>query len=1061
MTKSNLNVLKCVWMAVIVPAMLLSAGTLTGQTWTGNVSNSWHDSRNWNPETVPGVNATVTILSVSPKPDPVITQNLSVNGTLTISDNATLTVIANLRISGEIYVNDGILTVENGLDIATSGLLQVTEGNINVTGSTNIDGTIDGGAGNFEFKGTNDHTVTIGKNGRIYMAPSSPGNHPPTCDPNAPTPPLLSGGSVKFLIPTLIEKEGGIYGGDAVITFNESTQTQNTAFFEIHNGAIVFTGNAVVSHDGYLKITCKGSIHIEGNSTFKQQGSVDVADGSFGVAGDATFQNSGTLNAGEGDITFEGNVTLSNSGGINAGASTIHFEGGTFSNNGNFNAGTSTFIFGGEGNQGIVGDDITFYDLIVEGGSIVNAIQNVLVENDMTVDENGEFNVDPGKTLNVVGDVIGDPFVDTNRPYIVAIRINSPNSITAVFNEQLRLALAQTASNYKIENENGITIGNPSNPVLGGANDNEVTFTTGFNMVKDVNYYLIVNNIQNIAGREVSTNHKKRFMLSEADSNWEWAGMVSSDWNNQANWKKNQLPPVDVIVVIPVTPNNPVISSTGNQIHKITIRSGASLTIGATGNLTVDNNIVNQAGAEGLIIASDPAGTGSLIHNTNSVPATFQRYISGEPQAWQMISSPVTGQSFTGDLTPTGGANPYGDNTRYDFYTWYEPDTSWVYLLNDNQHPTWNTANGSNSFNPGRGYLVSYKDLHPTKSFEGNLNNGTVTVDVTKTAGDAIEFGQNLLGNPYPSSIDWKAASGWNRDDLATASGGYDIWIWSEINFNYGAYNSSSSSDEGTLGVGRYIAPNQGFFVTASQSGIVQMDNSVRVHNDAGNWLKSANSNYREETVKLTIESSAGLGRDEVVVEFGHQQNETGTRKKFSFIPSAPSLFIPANELFYSIRMVGDKKKHAVLPVSFKAGEAGNYTLTAGFPSDEFDFFELYDKLTGMRHNLKEQPTYSFQAAPKDRTDRFVLQVAPGHFADPHNLLPVNVHARNKTLHVDMRLLNGQFNCDVFTLSGQQIAKKILFGGDVSQIDIPVAATVVVVHISGNEGKVYKKVPVF
>src|SRR5690606_37588175 len=145
-------------------------------------------------------------------------------------------------------------------------------------------------------------------------------------------------------------------------------------------------------------------------------------------------------------------------------------------------------------------------------------------------------------------------------------------------------------------------------------------------------------------------------------------------------------------------------------------------------------------------IASDQEGTGSLIHHVNSIPATFQRYISGQPQAWQMLSSPVTSQSISGNFTPTGGDNPYGDGTRYDFYAWHEPDTSWVYLLNDSQQPTWQTANVGNNFIPGRGYLVSYKDEHPTKYFEGNLNNGPVTVAITRTAGERAEFGQNLVG---------------------------------------------------------------------------------------------------------------------------------------------------------------------------------------------------------------------------------------------------------------------------------------------------------------------------
>lgn len=1128
MKYGSLYILKYFGFVVFLTALFtFFIKNVNSQTWTGNVSNSWHDAGNWDSGNVPGANSTVTIRSVSPNPFPVITQNVTVktihlpdwsSGELTVFNNATLTVTeafninnngklildsgilqfsgngsgsykinmgwtntliqivnggalyspnAHLQLNGEIFINGGTLNLGNGFQVSEGKLLRVTEGDVTIFGETNIYGVIDGGAGHFVFEGdlsNSNHEVVVRNGGRFYMAPSSPENHPPVCDPETPEPPVLSGGTIDFYIPSFVENNGRLFGGDALITFYESTETQGDAGIEIHNGTLVFKGNSVVKNSGYMKITCKGSIQVEGNSTFQQNGSIDVADGDFMVTGDAVFQNSGTLNADEGEITFEGNVTIANSGGtINAGSSTIYFSGGIFDNSGTFNAGTSTFIFDGEGEQEITGrnSDISFYNLIIEDGSNVQSGQNVLVLNDMTVDENGEFNLEPGETLNVVGDVTGDPFVDTNRPYIIEIRINALNSITAVFNEPLDPASARNASNYRVENEAGSTINNPTNPTLGGANNHEVTLTLGFNMMENVYYYLIVNNVKNLLNYTVSSNHKKRFVLSEPDNNWEWAGAIDSDWDNPGNWLKNTIPPSDASVVIPVTPNNPVISSTGIQISELAIESGASLTIGSTANLSVHNSIQNQAGVAGLIIASDAEGTGSFIHYNNSVPASFQRYISGEPQTWQMISSPVSSQAISGDFTPTGGENPYGDGTRYDFYAWYEPDTSWVYLLNNNQPPTWSTANGSENFVPGRGYLVSYKDQHPTLVFEGNLNNGEVSVAVSKTEGVGTEFGHNLLGNPYPSSIDWKAVNGWNRDKLVTTGSGYEIWIWSETNLNYGAYNSAASADEGTLGVTRYIAPNQGFFVKAGQSGTVSMDNSVRVHQGAGNWLKSAKKDNLYETLKITIESSAGHGCDEVVVEFGHRQNETGTQKKFSFMPSAPAVFIPEDGRSYSIRLVGEKEKNAVLPLSFKAGEAGNYKLSADFPAELFDFLELYDKETGLRHNLKLQSGYLFQATPDDRTDRFVLQVAPGNFADPHSSLPVHVFARQKMLYVDMRLLTGQFYCDVFTLTGQSVAKKVVFGGGVTQINIPLAASVVIVHISGNEGKIYKKVPVF
>ena len=94
-----------------------------------------------------------------------------------------------------------------------------------------------------------------------------------------------------------------------------------------------------------------------------------------------------------------------------------------------------------------------------------------------------------------------------------------------------------------------------------------------------------------------------------------------------------------------------------------------------------------------------------------------------------------------------------------------------------------------------------------------------MSVPVTKTTGVGAVFGSNQLGNPYPSSIDWKAG-GWNRNSLQQTAGGYSVWIWNDTAYNYGVYNSAAIGDMGTLGVTRYIAPTQGFFVQAAQNEI-------------------------------------------------------------------------------------------------------------------------------------------------------------------------------------------------------------------------------------------------
>lgn len=551
------------------------------------------------------------------------------------------------------------------------------------------------------------------------------------------------------------------------------------------------------------------------------------------------------------------------------------------------------------------------------------------------------------------------------------------------------------------------------------------------------------------------------FIISEELSagnlcKWVWTGSIDSDWNKHGNWSKPELPEESSFVIIPISINDPEIISSDVTILDLEIQPGASLAIGATSTLSVLNQLSNYSGESGLLIKSSNLGTGSLMHYSSNTPATFQRYISGEPEAWHLLSSPVSNQGISGEFTPTGGTGSYGDGTRYDFYTWFETDTSWVYLLNTQSPPTWNEVHSSTDFVPGKGYLVAYLDENPTKNFAGILNEGPLNLAITKAAGTGSEFGANLVGNPYPSSIDWKALTGWSRNDLELSNGGYDIWIWNNTAFNYGIFNSASVSDEGTLGVKRYIAPTQGFFVkSAVVSGILGMTNDVRIHNDAGNWLKV--SKGFGDALHLIVKSIDGFGYDEVMLEFNQPKSASGSPKKFSFIKKAPSLFIPKNGQNYSLQLLGKSAEYPVIPIAFKAGEKGTYSIEAVYPTGLFDMLELHDKQTGIIHDLKNDPSYTFQASTKDKPGRFFLQFVAGDFPDPHQAIPGSIHAYNQQIQIDLRLAEGVFAFELYDLSGRKIRSEVINGGTITNIPHR-SKGLYIARILGDRGSLSRKI---
>jgi hypothetical protein len=455
------------------------------------------------------------------------------------------------------------------------------------------------------------------------------------------------------------------------------------------------------------------------------------------------------------------------------------------------------------------------------------------------------------------------------------------------------------------------------------------------------------------------------------------------------------------------------------EIANLKIESDASLTIPSLNYLTVTGTLTNNAGVGGLVVNSDASGSGSLINGTASVPATVNRYITGISQAWHFLSSPVAGQAISGTFTPAPA-------TSYDFFAWYEPNGEWV-NFKSTSGTSWNTANGSTDFTAGKGYLVEYTGTGLTKQFTGNLNAGTVSPALTHSGTGTYNY-YNLVGNPYPSAIDWKAATGWNRTNLVASGGGYVMSIWNDAlsTGNYGEFNSASLSGSGTNGVTQYISAGQGFMVKAASAGTIGMADGVRVHNNH-EWLKSTEE--IDNMLRMKVAGNANTYSDEIIIEFGHQAADGGAEKMFSFYETAPSLYTVKPDGNYSIDFRGEAGA-VTIPMSFKAGADGHYTLTASqlesFTSSTA--ITLEDKKLNTTQNLVQNPVYTFSSAKTDDAARFLLHFG-GTFSISENAdrLPVTVYSSGNTICIASKsgsVIKG--GVTVYNMIGQPIMQQQL-----------------------------------
>jgi hypothetical protein len=84
-----------------------------------------------------------------------------------------------------------------------------------------------------------------------------------------------------------------------------------------------------------------------------------------------------------------------------------------------------------------------------------------------------------------------------------------------------------------------------------------------------------------------------------------------------------------------------------------------------------------------------------LIHNSDNVLATVQRFISGAKEDWHFLSSPFQSRDSGSSWVPSG---TYGNGTGYDLYIWNEPTPCWTYQLNTAVAPTWPSIHPLSTF---------------------------------------------------------------------------------------------------------------------------------------------------------------------------------------------------------------------------------------------------------------------------------------------------------------------------------------------------------------------------
>lgn len=432
----------------------------------------------------------------------------------------------------------------------------------------------------------------------------------------------------------------------------------------------------------------------------------------------------------------------------------------------------------------------------------------------------------------------------------------------------------------------------------------------------------------------------------------------SGNWNDISTWETS----TDNVnwasaTVFPTTYANSIEIQNAHTVTLTENLKTSALTINGGGKLTLNSG--KTLDATNINILSDPInGNGTYVDKgtTNIATATVQQNLSGG-RNWY-ISSPV--ESAVSDIF-----NPTVNKL-------------WSYDELNSLGNQWNQITGiDDSLDRMRGYITNLTTDGVITFTGGSLNTGNKSIILNRTENTQGSRGYNLVGNPYPSYLDWVAAS------AASTNLGTTMWYRTKPSgYVFATYNASGG--EHTNGATQYIPPMQAFWVYvnaagngSSTTGTFSVTNEMRSHENGTNRLKAPKAKDSTHKV-LRMQVSNGINDDETVVYFdanaSNDFDNYDSPKKSNGNP-VPDIYTVIGSQNLAINGMNRIIPEMELALGFKTGEANTYTLKA----TEINNFDtdtkilLKDNLLNKEQELTEGSVYSFNSGATSTTSRFTL----------------------------------------------------------------------------------------
>ncbi|OEY71216.1 hypothetical protein SAMN05660445_01377 [Salegentibacter salarius] len=676
---------------------------------------------------------------------------------------------------------------------------------------------------------------------------------------------------------------------------------------------------------------------------------------------------------------------------------------------------------------------------------------------------------------------------------------------------------------YQWSGPNGFT-SNEQNPVIPNANQ-----------VNAGNYSLVVTNANDCSSII-------KYVTIVVKDEWKWTGAENTNWNNTNNWSCNSLPTLEIDVLIPenlASGNYPEINPGTNAFAKdLVIENTASVLVNdnwlrIAGNLT-NNGVLNTftgsisfEGTSAQIIPNsafennrirnlnidNSSGvtseaiievTGTLkVENGNFDTGNELTLISDENQT-ALIDGTGNGEviglvSMQRYLDKAFGykyfSAPFQNSIVYDFAPYMDfedPVTGFTHFYRYEENRRIDSldldATGweayitpGNSLNVTEGYALNFGTSTASQTIElsGEVNHGTIPARQLENNHREHTKGFHLVGNPYPSPIDWNASQGWTRDNI---DDGIYFFTASDDNQYTGTYtayvNDVSTGEPISDGSSPSIIPSmQGFFIKVSDSdtqdlvtGSFGMNNNVRVTNFEQEFYRSQITEQKS-LVRLESGFKGANRKDPMVIYFSSYatpnfEKEMDAHKLMNTDPAVPSFYnITEDQKELAINAIPfpESRSYKKIPLGIKADQNGQMHINLSAIENLSPNFNIYliDHVKSIGQNLSKNPEYTFNIKAGTHNSRFELMFSEEEVSSPAIAFnePFDVKVEDGNVVIELNLEESQQGIlRASTITGQILQIKEGRGKDQVTFDGITSDGVYIINLQVGKARHAKKV---